>query len=203
MSARANTVFKLGYRRYFDIALAISLTMHLLAFMFIPHIEINPEEDQIDELEVIDIPPEIEIPPPPKEIARPKVPVESLDESVEEEDTIEDTTLDLENLPDAPPPPPPGGGDFFVFDKAPQIRRYVDPEYPQIAMETGMEGVVQLKLTVDERGRVISAMVLSGDKVFHAPALAAAKKWTFQPAEMSGNAVKATIIIPLEFTIDR
>ena len=153
---------------------------------------------------MIDIPPEIEIPPPPKEISRPKIPVETLDEDVEEEDTIEDTTLDVENLPDAPPPPPPGGGDFFVFDKAPKVRKYVKPEYPTLARQAEIEGIVLLKVTIDERGRVLSVVVLRSDAaVFNDAAIASVKQWTFEPAEQSGNAVKATITIPLEFVLNR
>ena len=204
MSARANTAFKLGYRKYFDIAMIISLTLHLLAFAFIPHLDINPEKTNLDELEVIDIPPEIEIPPPPKEISRPKIPVETLDEDVEEEDTIEDTSLDMENLPDAPPPPPPGGGDFFVFDKAPKPRKIVQPDYPTLARQAEIEGRVVLKVTIDERGRVLSVVVLQSDAaVFNDAAITAVRQWTFEPAEQSGNPVKATIIVPLEFALNR
>lgn len=204
MSARANTEFKLKYRKYLDTALVISLGLHLAAFAFVPHLDINAAKTVLDEIEVIEIPPEIEIPPPPKEISRPKIPVESLDEDVEEEDTIEDTTLDMDNLPDAPPPPPPGGGDFFVFDKAPKPRRVVEPDYPTVARQAEIEGRVTMKITVDEKGKVISAAVIASDAdVFNDSALAAVKQWTFEPAEQSGNAVKATIIVPLEFTLNR
>ena len=128
--------FKLHYRKYFDIALALSFVLHLVAFAVMPNLKIQALKSETEEIEVIDIPPEIEIPPPPKEISRPKIPVETLDEDVEEEDTIEDTTLDLENLPDAPPPPPPSGGDWLSFDKPPKIRRIVfdqDRDYPVMA----------------------------------------------------------------------
>jgi len=205
MSARANTEFKLKYRKYLDVALTISLALHLAAFALIPQINISAYKTEIDELEVIEIPPEIEIPPPPKEISRPKIPVETLDEDVEEEDTIEDTSLDVENLPDAPPPPPPGGGDFFVFDKAPKPKKLVKPEYPALARSADIEGTVVLKITVDERGRVVRAVVIqtTAQGIFDDAALAAVKQWLFEPAEQSGNKVKATITIPLEFSLNR
>jgi protein TonB len=204
MAATANANFKQKYRKYFDIAMAISLGIHLLAFAVVPTININPYKTQVDELEVIEIPPEIEIPPPPKEIARPKIPVETLDEEVEEEETIEDTTLDMDNLPDAPPPPPPGGGDWLVFDKAPKPKKIVKPDYPVMARQAEMEGVVVLKVTVDEKGRVIRVVVLRSDAdVFDQPAIDAVKKWIFTPAEQSGNPVKATITVPLSFTLNR
>lgn len=204
MSARANTEFKLKYRKYLDIGLTISLAVHLAAFALIPQLDVDAFKTQIDELEVIDIPPEIEIPPPPKEISRPKIPVETLDEDVEEEDTIEDTTLDIDNLPDAPPPPPPGGGDFFVFDKAPKPKKYDPPEYPALARTGGIEGTVMVKITVDERGRVIRASIIqsTAQGIFDKAALEAVRKWIFEPAEQSGNKVKATISVPLEFSLE-
>lgn len=201
MSARANTEFKLKYRKYLDVGLTISLGLHLAAFALIPQLDITAAKTQIDELEVIEIPPEIEIPPPPKEISRPKIPVETLDEDVEEEETIEDTSLDIDNLPDAPPPPPPGGGDFFVFDKAPKLKHFVQPEYPSLARTADIEGTVVVKITVDEKGRVIAASILQSvaEGIFDQAALDAVRKWTFEPAEQSGNKVKATITVPLEF----
>lgn len=204
MSARANTEFKLKYRKYLDIGLTISLGLHLAAFGLIPQLDITASKTQIDELEVIEIPPEIEIPPPPKEISRPKIPVETLDEDVEEEETIEDTSLDIDNLPDAPPPPPPGGGDFFVFDKAPKLKHFVQPEYPSLARTADIEGTVVVKITVDEKGRVIAASILQSvaEGIFDQAALDAVRKWTFEPAEQSGNKVKATITVPLEFGLE-
>jgi TonB family protein len=204
MALTENVKFKLKYRKYLDIALAISLSLHLLAFALIPKIDINPYKTNVDELEVIDIPPEIEIPPPPKEIERPKIPVETLDADVEDEEDLDDTSLDLDDFLNAPPPPPPGGGDFFVFDKAPKPKTMVSPEYPTMARTSETEGIVRVKVTVDENGRVVSASIVStAAAVFNESALAAIRQWTFFPAEQSGNPVKATIIIPLSFKLNR
>lgn len=207
MSARANLEFKLKYRKYLDVALILSLALHMVAFVLLPKIEIKGSKTVIDEIQVIDIPPEVDIPPPPKELARPKVPVESLDESVEEEETIEDTTFDPTNMPDAPPPPASSGQEFYVFDKAPKPRRITNPEYPALARNAGIEGTIVLKLTVDEKGRVIRAVVINPGSVasgiFDASAVKAAQEWLFEPAEQSGNPVKATITVPLEFSLNQ
>jgi protein TonB len=205
MSARANLEFKLKYRKYLDVALIVSLAVHLVAFVFLPKIEIKGTKTVIDEIQVIDIPPEVDIPPPPKEIARPKVPVESLDENVEEEETIEDTSFDPNNLPDAPPPPPGSGQEFYVFDKAPKPKKIVQPEYPTLAREAEIEGTIIVKITVDERGRVLTAIVIksTAQGIFDEPALKAVRQWIFDPAEQSGNPVKATITVPLEFSLNR
>ncbi len=205
MSARANLEFKLRYRKYLDIALIVSLAIHLVAFVLLPRIKIEGSKTVIEEIEVIEIPPEVDIPPPPKEIARPKIPVESLDESVEEEETIEDTSFDPTNMPDAPPPPSSSGQEFYVFDKAPKPKRIVQPEYPTFARNAGIEGTIILKITVDERGRVIRAVVLksAAQGIFDSAAVKAAEQWIFEPAEQSGNPVKATITVPLEFVLNQ
>ncbi len=201
----AQHAFKLRYRKYFDIALALSLALHILAFAVMPNLKITALKSDTDEIEVIELPDEIEIPPPPKEISRPKIPVETLDEDVEEEDTIEDTTLNMDDLPDAPPPPPPTGGDFLVFDKAPKVKKFVTAEYPALARQAEIEGIVVLKVTVNERGRVIGRpVVLRTDAaMFNNAAIEAVMQWEFEPAEQSGNPVKATITIPLQFTLNR
>ncbi len=205
MSARANLEFKLKYRKYLDVALIVSLGIHLVAFVLLPRIQIEGSKTVIDEIEVIEIPPEVDIPPPPKEIARPKIPVESLDESVEEEETIEDTDFDPTNMPDAPPPPSSSGQEFYVFDKAPKPKRIVEPEYPTLARNAGIEGTIILKITVDEKGRVIRAVVLksAAQGIFDQAAIKAAEQWIFDPAEQSGNPVKATITVPLEFVLNQ
>lgn len=204
MSATANVEFKSRYRKYFDVALLLSLGAHLIAFVFVPKIEINPYRSDADELEVIEIPPEIDIPPPPKAIERPKIPIESLDEDVEDEETIEDTTFNPDDMLDAPPPPPPSSGDFYVFDKAPKPKRMVKAEYPKMARTAEIEGTVVLKVTIDEFGRVLRAVVIKSDsEVFDQAAIDAMMQWSFTPAEQSGHPVKSTVTIPLRFSLNR
>lgn len=202
--ATANSEFKAQYRKWFDIALIISLSIHLIAFAVIRPFEFAALRTEQEELEVIEIPPEIDIPPPPKAIERPKIPIEALDdEEVEEEETIQDTTFNPEDMLDAPPPPPPSSGDFYVFDEAPKPKRIVQPEYPTMARQAGIEGTVVLKVTIDERGRVIRVVVLRSDsEVFNDAAIEAMQQWTFIPAEQSGNPVKSTVSIPLEFSFN-
>ena len=80
----------------------------------------------------------------------------------------------------------------------------MQPDYPTLARQAEIEGRVVLKVTIDERGRVISAVVIRSDaQVFNNAAVEAVKQWTFEPAEQSGNPVKATIIVPLEFALNR
>ncbi|MEE9161633.1 MAG: hypothetical protein V3U35_01560, partial [Candidatus Neomarinimicrobiota bacterium] len=112
-----------------------------------------------DVVETIDIPPtqQLEIPPPP---ARPSIPVESEDEDIAEDITIEETELESFEW-DAPPPPPDEGPTirFIPYDEPPEpiggykaIQKNV--RYPEIAQEAGIEGSVIVQAFVDKHGRV-------------------------------------------------
>ena len=86
--------------------------------------------------------------------------------------------------------------------EAPRPVRTRAPEYPSVARRAEMEGKVLLQVTIDERGRVVDARVLSSDApIFEAPALAAVLEWRFRPAEQSGHPVRARIVVPMEFTL--
>jgi protein TonB len=109
----------------------------------------------------------------------------------------------MSDLPDAPPPPPPSRGRFLVFDKAPKVKKYVKADYPTLAKQAEIEGIVRLQVTINERGRVIAVDVIDGVEILRAAAVEAMWQWEFEPAEQSGNPVKATITIPLQFTLNR
>ncbi|PWT80910.1 MAG: hypothetical protein C5B44_04635 [Acidobacteria bacterium] len=57
-------------------------------------------------------------------------------------------------------------------------------EYPAQARRKGLSGTVQMLVRVNRQGKVISWRTLSGDQVFRASALKAAKKATFSPAKL-------------------
>ena len=115
---------------------------------------------------------------------------------------------------DAPPPPPPpppkpeptatpvpkkltvSGG--VLQGKA--INK-VQPPYPPIAKAARAAGAVQVQVTIDEGGRVIEAAVMNGHPLLRDAALQAAKRWTFQPTELSGVPVKVQGILTFNFTL--
>lgn len=84
-------------------------------------------------------------------------------------------------------------------------KRKPDPlflKYTHKAQEAEIEGVVRVRVTVDENGNVIAAQVLNGlgyglDEV----ALDAAKKAHFEPATKCGRPVIGSIILPIRFQL--
>jgi len=94
----ANTEFKAKYPKYLQIGLLLALVIHAVAFAFWPEYVPGVYKLREERLEVFDIPPEIEIPPPPEEIARPEVAVEvEASDEASEDETIAPTFLDAEN----------------------------------------------------------------------------------------------------------
>src|SRR6266498_1599473 len=113
---------------------------------------------------------------------------------------------------DPPPPPPPpkpeptatpvprklvvSGG--VLQGKA--INK-IQPPYPPIAKAARASGAVQVQVTISEDGRVIEAAVMNGHPLLRDAALQAARRWTFQPTELSGVPVKVQGILTFNFTL--
>jgi TonB family protein len=91
------------------------------------------------------------------------------------------------------------------YDTPPVPIQQVPAEYPEGAQRAGLRGTVQVKVSVDETGKVADARVERCEvpAVLCEAAVAAARKWTFQPAMRYGSAVPATVVIPFRFMTSR
>jgi protein TonB len=84
--------------------------------------------------------------------------------------------------------------------KRPKPKVPVAPKYTMQARQAEIEGVVRVRVTVDESGHVINAQVISGlGYGLDESALAAARATTFEPATQCGKAVVGSIILPFRF----
>ena len=111
--------------------------------------------------------------------------------------------------PPPPPPPPPTPTPTPVPKKLTvsggvlqgKAITKVQPPYPPIAKAARAAGAVQVQVTISEEGRVIEAAVIAGHPLLRDAALQAAKRWTFQPTELSGVPVKVQGILTFNFTL--
>lgn len=166
----ANRELHESYGRYMKLFTAGAVLVHALLLVFF----VTPRGEGftagIDELEVIDVPPEIKIPPPPEEIARPATPVIS-DEPVEEDITIAETEItENEPVPEAPPPPPASDevGGTFTFTPytvkpkcqggctADDILRHVPP----MLKRSGVSCTLTVGIRIDTSGNVTATDLL-------------------------------------------
>ena len=168
---------------------------------FEPDIDIDNEGQII--IENIEIPEtqQFETPPPP---ARPSIPIESEDEDLADDLTIEETDLDSFDAWDAPPPPPSGPQFKFIpYDDPPRPITPIKPVYPDIAQEAGIEGQVLIQCFIDKSGRVKETIVIKGipNTGLNESAVAALRKTRFRPAKQRETPVGVWITIPINFRL--
>jgi len=73
------------------------------------------------------------------------------------------------------------------------------PPYPPAAKAVRAAGAVQVQVTIDENGNVISASAVSGHPLLQQAAVSAARQAKFRPTLLSGTPVKVTGIIVYNF----
>lgn len=85
----------------------------------------------------------------------------------------------------------------------PLYKQNTSPPYPRKARRMGYEGIVMLKVLVDENGRVDNLMLFksSGYTVLDSAALSAVKKWLFEPGTEGGIKKKMWVKIPVRFDL--
>ena len=75
----------------------------------------------------------------------------------------------------------------------------VKPAYPAAARAVRAAGAVNVQVTIDEQGNVISAQAVSGHPLLRAAAVQAAQTSTFSPTLLQGQPVKVVGIIVYNF----
>jgi TonB family protein len=78
----------------------------------------------------------------------------------------------------------------------------VKPAYPAAARAVNASGAVNVQVTIDESGNVISASAVSGHPLLRAAAVNAARQSKFSPTYLEGQAVKITGVIVYNFVGD-
>jgi protein TonB len=106
-------------------------------------------------------------------------------------------------LPPPPPPPPAApvrvGGEIAT----PRLVHRVEPEYPLIAMNAQIEGIVIIEATVDESGAVTDARVLRSHSVLDEAAVEAVEQWRYEPLRLNGVAQPFVLTVTVSFSLAR
>ncbi|NPA80262.1 MAG: energy transducer TonB [Thermotogae bacterium] len=197
------------YTRDLNLAFTVALLIFIGAFLFGKGCKLenySPKKKSETVIEQIELQTEFEEPPPPP--PKPKVSLPEEIEEVEseaEQDTIdiaETTEFSEEDLP--APPTDTLVREVFEVDEPPEPVVNVQPEYPDIARQAGLEGKVLVEAVIDENGNVVDARIkYSSNEIFNEAALAAMRKMKFKPAKQKGIPVKVRIIQPFIFKLRR
>jgi TonB family protein len=74
-----------------------------------------------------------------------------------------------------------------------------EAEWPESAKQKGIQGMVQLLVTVNAQGLVSDAEALTGPEILRKPAIDAVKQWTYQPVLRDGRPVVAYTEANIDF----
>jgi len=189
----ANDRFKRSYGDWIAYGILAATVAHFALVQLFPSLEAKDMGDAAEEMEAVELPPQVEIPPPPEQIARPATP-KVAEANVDEDVTIAPTTFE-ENPVERLPPPPKSGSpsdrpSFIPRDVDPQlmnrdeVRRALQRYYPPMLKDAGIGGQVVLWLFVDEGGEVAKSQVQqsSGYDAFDKAAAKVANQMEFKPA---------------------
>ena len=209
----ANDRFKRSFGTWFWGSMIVATVVHFAVFQLWPEMTAEDVSFSAGELEAIELPPEIEIPPPPEAIARPATPVIATAE-INEDITIAPTTFEENPVEDLPPPPSEVQTDisatptFTPFTVSPDIKnraevaRAMEREYPPLLRDAGIGGTVNVWFLIDEEGAVVRSLVndSSGHKALDDAALKVAEIIEFTPALNRDKRVPVWISLPITFT---
>ncbi|MFQ5627763.1 MAG: energy transducer TonB [bacterium] len=199
------------YTKTVELGLVASLLFTLLLFFGFRKwgTETDMLEVDLPDIQVEEVPPteQIKRPPPP---ARPSIAVPTDDEDIPEDETIDITEINFDEIPEPPPPPKADESSniFVAYDEAPEpiggfaaIQKNL--EYPEIARKAGIEGRVIVNVLVATNGRIEDTKILKslGHSGCDEAAVKAIRSVRWKPAKQRDRPVKVWVGIPVIFKL--
>ena len=205
---------KRTYQKSFSISLGIAALFHILligGILFYGYLSKQKEEKVLTIKNIADLGP----PPTITQIEKPQIPISQpivtppavgTPKPIPDEQAAEDITFATQKelqdinteavtgdsvnivIPDSEYLPPMDT--FISVQEQPKPIKIVDPEYPELAKQAGIEGTVIVAALIDKNGKVRDAKVVksSGTNVgFEELALKAIMEWEFKPAIQNNN----------------
>ncbi len=198
-----------NYKRNIDVATAAALVFCILSFRIAAEFDlVETVEQDIEftrvELENVPITRQGKRKPPPQ---KPAIPVPAEDDEIPEDETIEPTEWDLfaDNGEDGSGAFSDEGAGAPVITP-PRPIAWVIPEFPEKEKKRGVHGEVKVSAEINERGRVVDAVVLensTGSEVCAAAAVRAVKASRFIPAKKNGVPTTHFLTLPIRFDLSK
>ncbi len=210
----ANDRFKQSFGSWFWSSMIAATVIHFGIMAYWPDLEASDVSFAMDEIEAIELPPEIEIPPPPEAIARPANPVVT-SAAIDTNVTIAPTTFEQNPIEDLPPPPTEAvvmdvsaQPTFTPYEVAPTItnrtaiQSALVREYPALLRDAGIGGTVLMHFFIDNSGSLENVLVAetSGHAQLDEAAMRVADVFEFSPALNRDEVVAVWIQVPITFT---
>ncbi len=204
----ANDQFKAQYNKYLRWSALAAVIIILVGALISPTYIPNPYKLRQEEFEVVDIDDQeiIDIPPPPVEAPPPPKVIEAApDDEVADDVDIADTLMDLDMAISSSMGNYDLGGDegFVASSTNPTITYWAKPKYPEVARMAQVEGTVVVKVLVGPDGSVMQAQVIqSVHSLLNKAAIDAAYKCKFIPGKQRNIPVKAWMALPFAFRLN-
>jgi protein TonB len=85
--------------------------------------------------------------------------------------------------------------------KEPRVIARIVPEYPLLAKQSGIQGSVVIDTTIDAKGNVVNMRIVSGPNLLRNAALAALKRWKYEPSTLNGLPIAVQMQVTLKFSL--
>ena len=205
-----------SYRRRLEIGCILSISLMIALFQIWKHVTIGKLEMNTTQfaLNVVEDVPKTVQRRSVRAPSRPSVPIASEDEEIPEDETIELTGLNYEDIP-LPPPPLPQVEDESEF--VPVFVPYDEPPapiggyraigqhlvYPELGRLAGVQGTVILWVLINKDGTVGDVKVSQsmGMESFDESAIKAVRSVKWKPAKQRDLPVKVWISVPIRFVL--
>jgi len=202
----ANFRFKKLYGKIFAIAMLVSFFGHIALIIATPSFSGETAKQEEASMEAVDLPPEVVIPPPPKALAKPSVPI-AAQEEISEDITIDETT----------PPPPDLIPEVPVQEEKVEVEEFLmvaevmpkilsmppRPEMPSYIARARVNVTTKIEFYVTKSGDVdptrTKIAVTSGYPELDEIAVEWAKQMKFHPALNRGEPVAVRMAMPIQW----
>jgi periplasmic protein TonB len=89
------------------------------------------------------------------------------------------------------------------LDEMPRLLSGQPPRYPQDLLRQRVQGLVRLRVLLDENGRVqVQSVISSTHSAFERPAIVAAEAFRYTPPTKNGQPARAVFNLPIQFQLN-
>lgn len=90
-----------------------------------------------------------------------------------------------------------------INDRPAAVTSRAPTEYPEKARLNGIQGIVVLRLLIDEQGQMLKADLISGPEVLAKAAMKSVRNWKFSPRLINGRAVPSYLPVSIRFAFKK
>lgn len=92
-------------------------------------------------------------------------------------------------------------GEYVYTDELPELITRIQPVYPDLAREAGVDGTVQIQALIGKDGRVKDLKVVKSIPMLDKAAMDAVKQFVFKPALANNHPVAVSVMVPVRFSL--